>query len=165
LCECVCVLQAFQAGTPGNEFWVIHVWGTPYEVLGAELVSQRLGFWFLVTVPLRFRVCADGLRTRPADATRGSRFGRPSLGVSGAAGEAAEPKRWCPLHCALSFSSRTPPTAQVEEYLQGIPNWLSEDMANFGLDVALDMTVQFTQNFTGSYFFEELQGVCIGLRR
>jgi hypothetical protein len=31
-------------------------------------------------------------------------------------------------------------------------------MANFGLDVALDMTVQFTQNFTGSYFFEELQG-------
>jgi hypothetical protein len=54
---------------------------------------------------------------------------------------------------------------QVEEQLQGIPNWLSEDIANFGLDVALDMTVQFTQNFTGSYFFEELQGVCIGLRR
>lgn len=49
-------------------------------------------------------------------------------------------------------------SVQVEEYLQGIPNWLSEDIANFGLDVALDMTVQLTQNFTGQYFFEELQG-------
>ena len=49
---------------------------------------------------------------------------------------------------------------QVEEYLSGIPNWLSQDIADFGLEVALDMTVQLTQNFTGSYFFEELQGMC-----
>ena len=28
----VCPPQAFQAGTPGNEFWVIHVYGTAYEV-------------------------------------------------------------------------------------------------------------------------------------
>lgn len=51
---------------------------------------------------------------------------------------------------------------QVEEYLQGIPNWLSQDIADFGLDVALDMTVQFTQNFTGNYFFEELRGLADG---
>jgi hypothetical protein len=49
---------------------------------------------------------------------------------------------------------------QVEEYLSGIPNWLSQDIADFGLEVALDMTVQLTQNFTGAYFFEELQGMC-----
>jgi hypothetical protein len=25
-------VQAFSAGTPGNEFYVLHVYGTPYEV-------------------------------------------------------------------------------------------------------------------------------------
>ena len=30
--EGIVAVQAFQAGSPGNEFWVIHVYGTPYEV-------------------------------------------------------------------------------------------------------------------------------------
>lgn len=38
-------LQAFQAGTPGNEFWVIHVYGTAYEV-----GDGRLWLWRFVEV-------------------------------------------------------------------------------------------------------------------
>jgi hypothetical protein len=60
--------------------------------------------------------------------------------------------------CVLLPAERCVVAVQVEEYLAGIPNWLSEDVANFGLDVALDMTAQWTANYTGTYFFEELQG-------
>jgi isopenicillin-N N-acyltransferase like protein len=51
-----------------------------------------------------------------------------------------------------------PLVVQVEEYMQGLPNWLSQDIADFGLDVALDQTIEYTKNFTGSYFIQEMQG-------
>jgi hypothetical protein len=51
---------------------------------------------------------------------------------------------------------------QVEEAVPFLPTWFSEIIANFGLDVALDMLISLTQPFTGSYFYEELQGLADG---
>ncbi len=51
--------------------------------------------------------------------------------------------------------------SQVADALNGLPTWLVDDIANFGLDIALDLTYQLTKDYTGSYFYEELQG---GLR-
>jgi hypothetical protein len=46
----------------------------------------------------------------------------------------------------------------VEDYLPGLPSWLSQDIADFGLDVALDQTIEYTKNFTAPYFIQEMQG-------
>lgn len=51
---------------------------------------------------------------------------------------------------------------QVEQELNGIPTWLAQDVSDFGLEVALDLTIQWTKNFTGDYFFQELQGLADG---
>lgn len=37
-----------------------------------------------------------------------------------------------------------------------------EDVANFGLEVALDIEIDITKNFTGDYFWQELQGMADG---
>lgn len=50
------------------------------------------------------------------------------------------------------------PGAQVTSALNGLPTWLKDDVANFGLDVALDLTEQLTRNYTGQYFYDELRG-------
>ena len=52
---------------------------------------------------------------------------------------------------------------QAEEYLAGLPTWLAADIANFGLDVALDLTIQWTKPFTAQYFIDEIQG-SVGVR-
>eukprot|EP00180_Rhodochaete_pulchella_P001470 Plantae.Rhodophyta-Rhodochaete_pulchella.ctg22794.p1 GENE.Plantae.Rhodophyta-Rhodochaete_pulchella.ctg22794~~Plantae.Rhodophyta-Rhodochaete_pulchella.ctg22794.p1 ORF type:complete len:389 (-),score=55.28 Plantae.Rhodophyta-Rhodochaete_pulchella.ctg22794:52-1092(-) len=51
---------------------------------------------------------------------------------------------------------------QVEQQLQGLPNWLRPWVAEVGLDVALDLTYDLTKNYTGDYFFEEMHGIADG---
>jgi hypothetical protein len=45
--------------------------------------------------------------------------------------------------------------------LAGIPTWLADDVAEFGLAVTLDATYELTKNYTGDYFYQELQGRCL----
>jgi hypothetical protein len=55
--------------------------------------------------------------------------------------------------------------SQIEEAINGsqaislFPSWFLKDVANFGLDVALDMETDATRPFTGRYFFDELRGL------
>jgi isopenicillin-N N-acyltransferase-like protein len=48
---------------------------------------------------------------------------------------------------------------QATDEVNGIPTWLVDDVVSFGLDVLLDLTFELTKNFTGDYFYEELQGM------
>lgn len=78
--------KAFQAGEEGFEFWIIHLYGTPYEMgyaQGAVLGLKAAEFFNSV---------------------------------------------WDYL------------LSQVTDELSGIPTWLADDIANFGLDVAMDLT-------------------------
>merc|ERR1719502_2436656 len=52
--------------------------------------------------------------------------------------------------------------SQVEDALKGLPTWLRDWVAQVGLDVALDLTAQWTAPFTGKYFFDELKGLADG---
>ena len=56
--------------------------------------------------------------------------------------------------------------SQAADALAGLPTWLAQDIIDFGLSVALDATYELTKNYTGEYFFEELQGewLCVRLR-
>jgi isopenicillin-N N-acyltransferase-like protein len=49
--------------------------------------------------------------------------------------------------------------AQVEDQISFLPLWISEIIANFGLDVALDLLISLTQPFTGDYFATEMKGI------
>lgn len=100
--------KAFLAGPTGSQFWVVHVYGTPYEMGYAH------GQMFAV--------------------------------------EAREmiARTWA------YFES------QVGDAIAGLPTWLSQDIIDFGLSVALDATYEFTKNYTGQYFFDELQGLADG---
>lgn len=140
--------KAFLAGPSETPFWVIHVWGTPYEVR-PQCVQYCLWcggvgceVWALATtlnlvVVLRRRFVFFPLVTQMGYA-QGQLMQQEARGLVDRVWEYLE--------------------SQVEEYLAGWPNWLAADVANFGLDVALDLTVQWTKNFTGDYFFQEMQG-------
>merc|ERR1719197_32559 len=43
-----------------------------------------------------------------------------------------------------------------------LPKWLVKDIADFGLDAALDLTAEVTRAYTGKYFYDELRGLCEG---
>lgn len=97
--------KAFTVGTPGNEFWVLHVYGTAYEMGYAH---------------------GSLMRSEARDMLN---------------------QTWTYLE------------SQVEDALNGLPNWLKIDLANAGLDIALDWTYEHTKNFTGQYFYDELRGI------
>lgn len=52
---------------------------------------------------------------------------------------------------------------QVEEAINGtvnfFPDWFLEDVANVGLDAALDLEYYATEPYSGSYFLEEMRGL------
>jgi isopenicillin-N N-acyltransferase-like protein len=43
-----------------------------------------------------------------------------------------------------------------------LPAWLLKAIADFGLDAALDLTEWATRSYTGTYFYDELAGLCAG---
>jgi hypothetical protein len=47
-------------------------------------------------------------------------------------------------------------------FLQSLPPWLRDWIANYGFEAALEMTEAASYEWTGSYFFEELQGLADG---
>jgi len=51
---------------------------------------------------------------------------------------------------------------QVAENINFLPTWLADLIATEGLDVALDVMIDLTKPFTGSYIYEELQGLADG---
>jgi len=51
---------------------------------------------------------------------------------------------------------------QVTQVLKDLPEWLANLIANAGLDVALDFTYELTKHSTGTYFYEEMQGLADG---
>jgi hypothetical protein len=52
---------------------------------------------------------------------------------------------------------------QVEQAMNGtvdfLPEWFMKDVANFGLDVALDLEILATEPYTGDYFLPEIKGL------
>lgn len=49
---------------------------------------------------------------------------------------------------------------QVEHALPGVfPVWLKEMIAEFGLDLALDKTEEWTRQYTGDYIYQEFRGM------
>eukprot|EP01102_Stenamoeba_stenopodia_P020893 TRINITY_DN8296_c0_g1_i1.p1 TRINITY_DN8296_c0_g1~~TRINITY_DN8296_c0_g1_i1.p1 ORF type:complete len:480 (-),score=84.84 TRINITY_DN8296_c0_g1_i1:72-1430(-) len=52
---------------------------------------------------------------------------------------------------------------QVEEAINGTVKWIPQEVAKYisavGLDVALDATWEATRDFTGDYFWDEMQGL------
>eukprot|EP01100_Stratorugosa_tubuloviscum_P007887 TRINITY_DN3252_c0_g1_i1.p1 TRINITY_DN3252_c0_g1~~TRINITY_DN3252_c0_g1_i1.p1 ORF type:complete len:453 (+),score=217.01 TRINITY_DN3252_c0_g1_i1:97-1455(+) len=50
----------------------------------------------------------------------------------------------------------------IEQYLFFLPPWLQKQIADWGLDKALDFTEKISKPFTGPYFYEELQGLADG---
>ena len=51
---------------------------------------------------------------------------------------------------------------QVAENLPSLPTWLSDLIGEVGLELALDALIDLTKPSTGSYFYEELQGLAAG---
>lgn len=100
--------KAFIAGPSDAPFWILHVYGTPYEMGYAHGQMMQAEARAMVAETWEY------------------------------------------------FEE------QVEQELNGIPTWLAQDVSDFGLEVALDLTYEWTKNFTGDYFFEELQGLADG---
>lgn len=52
---------------------------------------------------------------------------------------------------------------QFVEAINSTVEWIPQDIAEYvaekGLEVALDITYDLTKKFSGSYFFEEMQGI------
>eukprot|EP01116_Phalansterium_solitarium_P021722 TRINITY_DN6884_c0_g5_i1.p1 TRINITY_DN6884_c0_g5~~TRINITY_DN6884_c0_g5_i1.p1 ORF type:complete len:449 (+),score=180.95 TRINITY_DN6884_c0_g5_i1:148-1494(+) len=51
---------------------------------------------------------------------------------------------------------------EVESAISFFPKWLQEDIANLGLDAALDLTADITRAYTPSFIFDELHGIADG---
>src|SRR3989338_4836233 len=51
------------------------------------------------------------------------------------------------------------PEAVLDEYF---PAWFSQMVSSFGLDVALDYTIDVQRKYTPQFIFDELQGLCDG---
>jgi isopenicillin-N N-acyltransferase-like protein len=49
--------------------------------------------------------------------------------------------------------------SQIEDVIPYFPKWLQEMIANFGLDVALDVTWAFSRLFSPDHFYDELNGM------
>eukprot|EP01112_Ceratiomyxa_fruticulosa_P015062 TRINITY_DN4384_c0_g2_i2.p1 TRINITY_DN4384_c0_g2~~TRINITY_DN4384_c0_g2_i2.p1 ORF type:complete len:435 (-),score=78.13 TRINITY_DN4384_c0_g2_i2:66-1370(-) len=49
--------------------------------------------------------------------------------------------------------------SQVSEIMSKVPEWIAKIIANAGLDAALDLTYELTKDYTGAYFYEEMQGI------
>lgn len=47
----------------------------------------------------------------------------------------------------------------INSTVPGFRQWFLEDIANWGLDVALDLEIDVTRKYTGQYFFDELKGL------
>jgi hypothetical protein len=48
------------------------------------------------------------------------------------------------------------------EFLDSLPTWLADAIADVGLDAALDATYAASRLYTGSHFYEEMQGISDG---
>jgi isopenicillin-N N-acyltransferase-like protein len=48
------------------------------------------------------------------------------------------------------------------EWLQMLPKWMFDYLANFGLDALLDLTFEATRFFTGGYLLDEMKGLAAG---
>jgi isopenicillin-N N-acyltransferase-like protein len=51
---------------------------------------------------------------------------------------------------------------QVAENLEFLPTWLADLIGEIGLDAALDLLIDLTKPFTGSYIYDELHGIADG---
>ena len=51
---------------------------------------------------------------------------------------------------------------EIENEIDFLPAEISEFIAKYGLDGALDLTYELTKDYTPSYFFEEIQGLANG---
>jgi len=49
---------------------------------------------------------------------------------------------------------------EVENAIPWLPTWLNELIADIGLDAALDFTYEASRDYTPSYFYEEMKGLC-----
>mmetsp|Transcript_4390 Transcript_4390/g.14261 ORF Transcript_4390/g.14261 Transcript_4390/m.14261 type:complete len:506 (+) Transcript_4390:1-1518(+) len=98
--------KAYIAGNGEYQFWLLHLWGTPYEMGRAhgEMMKPELEQFF--------------------------------KDVEAYMKEQVEPT--------------------VQKFL---PKWAAEAVAEAGLDMALDLTADATRPYTGTYFFDEAQGL------
>lgn len=51
---------------------------------------------------------------------------------------------------------------QVEQNIAFLPSWLADAIAEYGLELALDLLIDLTKPSTGAYFYEELKGLADG---
>jgi hypothetical protein len=52
--------------------------------------------------------------------------------------------------------------SQVENALVDLPPWLTQWIADMGLDLALDFTYYVSKDYTPDHFYQELQGLADG---
>ena len=51
---------------------------------------------------------------------------------------------------------------QVEQNIAFLPAWLADAIAEYGLELALDLLIDLTKPSTGAYVYEELKGLADG---
>lgn len=123
--------KLYRAGTPGFDFWVAHLWGSAYE----------LGY------------------------AHGQLFSDVAANVSNAVWDYLEEQVTSNLtflpqvrrvtRCACPPLPARATSVQLYVRLQ----WLADLIANYGLEVALDVIADLTAPSTPQHFYDELQGL------